>query len=153
MIKIFSICCVVLIISLASCKSSTDSYTSNDDTKTFTNIDSALIYCKEIKAYKSLLFAMVSKDIENSQKLGWSILGDNDVIKTAKKSYVLIIIDPTKIVLPQNNDTKEFQDIIKNKKESPYFVVANHVFYPFRQFTLKTGKEKIIEDLNIGEGP
>ena len=152
LLRIFSIYWTVLFIALASCNSSTNPDTSNSS-KTFTNIDSALKYCTEIKEYKSLLFALVSKDIENSQKLGWTILGDNDIIKTAKKNYVLIIIDPTKIVLPANSDTKEFQDIIKSKKESPFFVVTNHVFYPFRQFTLKTDKDIIIDNLNIGEGP
>jgi hypothetical protein len=150
--KVFSIYCIVLFIALASCNSSTNPNTSSNF-KTFTDIDSALKYCKETKEYKSLLFALVSKDIENSQKLGWTILGDNEIIKTAKKDYVLIIIDPAKIVLPKSNDTKEFEEIIKSEKESPYFVVTNHVFYPFRQFTLKTDKEKIIDDLNIGEGP
>jgi len=137
---------------LTSCNNSTVSDT-NSNTRTFTNIDSALKYCTEIKEYKSLLFALVSRDIENSQKLGWTILGDNDIIKAAKRDYVLIIIDPAKITLTKNNDVKEFEDIIKSKKESPFFVVTNHFFYPFRQFTLKTDKEKIIDDLNIGEGP
>ena len=152
MIKIFSIYLSVLFIALTSCNSSTNSNTSIN-TKTFTNVDSALKYCSDTKEYKSLLFALVSKDIENSQKLGWTILEDNDIIKTAEKDYILIIIDPTKIILPKNSDTKEFGNIIKSEKESPYFVVTNHVFYPFRQFTLKTNKEKIIDDLNIGEGP
>jgi hypothetical protein len=125
----------------------------SDNAKTFTNIDSALKYCAVTKEYRSLLFALVSKDIENSQTSGWTILGDNDIIKAAKRNYVLIIIDPTKIVLPKNSDTKEFWEIIKSKKGSPFFVVTNHLFYPFRQFTLKTDKEKIIDDLNIGEGP
>jgi hypothetical protein len=150
-IKKFSIYLTVLFIALTSCNSSTNSDVSS--TKTFTNIDSALKYCKATKEYKSLLFALVSKDIESSQKLGWTILRDNDIIEAAKKNYVLIIIDPAKIVLPKNSDTKEFDDIIKSKKESPYFVVTNHVFYPFRQFTLETDKEKVIDDLNIGEGP
>ncbi len=152
MIKILSLYCNVLFIALTSCNSSTSS-DSNSNTKTFTDIDSALKYCTETKEYKSLLFALVSKDIENSQKLGWAILGNTDIIKTAKKNYVLIIIDPAKIVLPKNSDTKEFEDIIKSKNESPFFVVTNHVFYPFRQFSLKTDKETIIDELNIGEGP
>ena len=95
----------------------------------------------------------MTKDVESNQKLGWAVLGDNDVIATAKKDYVLIIIDPTKIALPNNSDTKEFHEILKMDKEYPYFVVTNHVFYPFRQFTLKTDKETIIDKLRIGEGP
>lgn len=121
--------------------------------ETFTTIDAALKFCAETKEYKSLLFALVAKDVENSQRLGWSILGHEEIIKAAKRNYVLIIIDPAKIVLPKNSDTKEFQAIINSKNDSPFFVVTNQVFYPFRQFTLNTDKEKIIDDLNIGEGP
>jgi hypothetical protein len=120
---------------------------------TFTNIDSALNYCKQSSKYKSLLFAFVKKDIDSNQKLGWAILGDKDVIATAKRDYVLIIIDPTKISLANNSNSKEFHDILKMDKDYPYFVVTNHVFYPFRQFTLKTDKKTIIDELRIGEGP
>jgi len=141
-----------LLIFQTSCNSSTNSDTDNNSI-TFSNIDSALKYCKETKEYKSLLFAFVKKDIVKNKNLGWGILGDNDIIATAKKDYVLIIMDPTKMSLPANSDTKEFKDIIKMDKEDPYFVVTNHVFYPFRQFTLKTDKETIIDELRIGEGP
>jgi len=141
-----------LLIFQTSCNSSTNSDTDNNS-NTFSNIDSALKYCKETKEYKSLLFAFVKKDIVKNKNLGWGILGDNDIIATAKKDYVLIIMDPTKMSLPANSDTKEFKDIIKMDKEDPYFVVTNHVFYPFRQFTLKTDKETIIDELRIGEGP
>lgn len=142
----------LLLILETSCNNSTSSDTNSAGT-TFSNIDSALNYCKKTSEYKSLLFAFVTKDVESNQKLGWAVLGDNDVIATAKKDYVLIIIDPTKIALPNNSDTKEFHEILKMDKEYPYFVVTNHVFYPFRQFTLKTDKETIIDKLRIGEGP
>ena len=135
-----------------SCDSLTHSDKDNSS-RIFTNIDSALKYCKETKEYKSLLFALVTRDIVKKQNLEWAILDDKDVIATAKKDYVLIIIDPTKISLPANNETKEFTDIIKMDKEDPYFVVTNQVFYPFRQFTLRTDKETIIDELRIGEGP
>lgn len=152
MVKIFSVYWAILVFALISCNPSTNAEASNNS-KTFTNIDSALKYCTNTKEYRSLLFALVSKDVENSQKLGWNILGDKDIIKAAKRDYVLIIIDPTKIALPQNSDTKDFDDILRKEKETPFFVVTNHVFYPFRQFTLKTDKERIIDDLSIGEGP
>jgi hypothetical protein len=143
---------ILLLLFLQTSCNSTNSDTDNASA-TFTNIDSALNYCKHSSEYKSLLFAFVTKDIDSNQKLGWAILGDKDVIATAKNDYVLIIIDPTKIVLPNNSDTQEFHEILKMNKEYPYFVVTNHVFYPFRQFTLKTDKEKIIDELRIGEGP
>jgi len=147
-IKLFSIYLLVLFIALTSCDSS-----KNSGAKTFTNIDSALNYCKETNEYKSLLFALVTKDVSKNQSLGWNILGDKEIIATAKRDYVLIITDPNKIFLSKDSDTKEFQDILKMDKDEPYFVVTNHVFYPFRQFTLKTDKETIIDQLKIGEGP
>jgi hypothetical protein len=140
----------LLLILQTSCNSaSSDTDSAN---ATFTNIDSAINYCKQSSEYKSLLFAFVTKDINSNQKLGWAILGDKDVIATAKRDYVLIIIDPTKISLANNSDTKEFHTFLMDK-DYPYFVVTNHVFYPFRQFTLKTDKETIIDELRIGEGP
>lgn len=148
----FSIYSALLLVLQASCNTSTNSDTDNTSV-TFNNVDSALNYCKKTREYKSLLFAFVTKDIEKNQNLGWAILGDKDVIATAKKDYVLIIIDPTKITIPKNSDTKEFLDILNMDKEDPYFVVTNHVFYPFRQFTLKTDKETIIDELRVGEGP
>ena len=151
MLRQLTIYILLLLILHTSCNSATSD--TDNASATFTNIDSALNYCKQSSEYKSLLFAFVTKDLDSNQKLGWAILGDKDVIATAKKNYVLIITDPTKISLPKNSDTKEFHDILKMDKEYPYFVVTNHVFYPFRQFTLKTDKETIIDDLRIGEGP
>jgi len=142
----------LLLILLTSCNNSTHS-DSDGASLTFSNVDSAINYCNKTNNYKSLLFALVTKDIVKSQNLGWSILRDKDVIAIAKKNYVLIIIDPSKISSQKDINTKEFQDILKMDKEEPYFVVTNHVFYPFRQFTLTTDKETIIDQLRIGEGP
>lgn len=121
--------------------------------KTYSNIDSALKCGSDPNEYKSLLFAFVYSDIEKNQQLGWAILKDQDIIETAKRDYVLIIIDPTKIILSENNGNKEFNDIIKQKRNETYFVVTNHVLYPYREFTLQTNKDKIIDDLSLGEGP
>ncbi|MFT3844312.1 MAG: hypothetical protein QM725_04615 [Lacibacter sp.] len=151
MLRQMTIYIPLLLILLTSCNSATSD--TDIASATFNNVDSALNYCKQSKEYKSLLFALVTKDVDSKQKLGWAVLGDKDVIATAKKDYVLIIIDPTKISIPNNSDTKDFHDILKMDKGDPYFVVTNHVFYPFRQFTLKTDKETIIDELRIGEGP
>lgn len=151
MLRRTTIYILLLLTLLTSCNSAISD--SDNISATFTDVDSALNYCKQSKEYKSLLFAFVTKDVDSKQKLGWTILGDKDVIATAKRDYVLIIIDPTKISIPNNSDTKEFYDILLMDKDDPYFVVANHVFYPFRQFTLKTDKETIIDELSVGEGP
>ena len=119
----------------------------------FTNIDTALKCDADPTGYKSLLFALVSKDVEKYEKAGWNILNDEDVINTAKKDYVLIIIDPLHINLSKQNTPKEFLDIIKQARHEPYFVVTNRAFYPFREFALSEKKEDIIDELRIGEGP
>jgi hypothetical protein len=96
----------LLLILLTSCNSAASD--NENASVMFTNVDSALNNCKQSKEYKSLLFALVTKDVDSKQKLGWEILGDKDVIATAKKDYILIIIEPTKISLPKDSDTKEF---------------------------------------------
>ena len=147
-LRISNVFLIFLILTLSSCD-----FASSEYGRVFTNIDSALRYCANTKEYKSLLFALVTKDVQSSQRLGWSILGDKNIIDAAKTDYVLIILDITTIHLPANDDTKEFAEILRTQKESPYFVVTNHVLYPFRQFTLHTDKDRIIDDLNVGEGP
>ena len=121
--------------------------------KTYTNIDSASKCGSDPNDYKLFLFALVTKDIEKNQQLGWSILKDQDVIEAAKRDYVLIIIDPSDINLSKYSDIKEFNDVINQKRNEPYFVVTNSVLYPFREFTLSTDKDRIIDDLHLGDGP
>lgn len=121
--------------------------------KTYTNIDSALTCGADPENYKLFLFALVSSDIQASQKLGWNILKEQEIINVAKRDYVLIVIDPNKIDLSKENNSKEFLDIIKQHKNETYFVVTNRAFYPFREFSLQTDKDKIINDLSLGDGP
>ncbi|MES2728093.1 MAG: hypothetical protein V4643_13385 [Bacteroidota bacterium] len=125
----------------------------NCNNRVYYNIDSALNCGNYPKENKSFLFALVSKDIETNKKLGWDILKDTEIIEIAKRDYVLIIIDPTAIKLDKDSIPNEFADIIKQKREDTYFVVTNRVLYPFRQFYLSENKERIINELGLGEGP
>ncbi|MES2654811.1 MAG: hypothetical protein V4620_04430 [Bacteroidota bacterium] len=125
----------------------------NCNNRVYYSIDSALNCGSDPKYYKSFLFALVSKDMESNKKLGWDILKDKDIIEIAKRDYVLIIIDPSDIKLNHDSIPNEFADIIKQKREDTYFVVTNRVFYPFRQFYLSENKERIINELGLGEGP
>ncbi len=121
--------------------------------KTYTNIDSASKCGSDQNDCKLFLFALVTKDIEKNQQLGWAILKDRDIIEAAKRDYVLIIIDPNEINLSKYTDIKEFKDVINKKRIEPYFVVTNRVLYPSREFTLNTDKDRIIDDLHLGDGP
>lgn len=121
--------------------------------QTYINIDSALRCRADPSDYKSFLFALVNSDIKENQDKGWNILNDKDIIETAKRDYVLIIIDPEKVTIPDEYKTQEFLDILKQKRKQTYFVITNRVFYPFREFTLQTDKDRILNDLRLGEGP
>ena len=146
---------LISLLALTSCNVLTTNKETNCTCcdKVYYDIDSALKCGSNPNDYKSLLFAFVYSDFEKNQQLGWSILKDQDVINAAKRDYILIIIDPNKITIPDNTDNKEFNDIIKQKHNETYFVVTNRVLYPFREFTLQTNKGKIIDDLSLGEVP
>ncbi|MES2382004.1 MAG: hypothetical protein V4538_13240 [Bacteroidota bacterium] len=125
----------------------------NCNNRVYYTIDSALNCGNYPKKYKSFLFALVSKDIETNKKLGWDILKDKDIIEIAKRDYVLIIIDPSDIKLNHDSIPNEFAGIVKQARQETYFVVTNRVLYPFRQFYLSENKERIINELGLGEGP
>lgn len=144
---------IIILFSLTSCNDFPTNVSCECCEQTFTSIDSALKCGSNPAHYKSLLFAFVSSDIETNQKKGWTILKDPHIIEIAKRDYILIIVDSKRINLPQDKDTKEFQNIINQQGHETFFVVTNRVLYPFRDFTLKTDKDKIIGDLGLGEGP
>jgi hypothetical protein len=144
---------ILLFLLVESCGSRNIKTTTSCNDKPYTTIDSALKCGADPLQYKSLLFAFVTSNIEQNQAKGWDILNDEDIINMAKRDYVLIIIDPRKIDIPKEYQTKEFLEILKQERKEPYFVVTNRVFYPFREFTLHTEKDRIIDDLAIGEGP
>ena len=144
---------IIAFFILTGCSSTSREEKDSCSKQAFTNIDSALKCGGGPKNYKSLLFILVDRDLERYQELGWNALKDEDIIKTAKRDYVLIVIDPTKVNLTSQDTPQEFIDIIKRQKATPYFVVTNRVLYPFREFDLSVDKEKIIDDLRIGEGP
>jgi hypothetical protein len=144
---------IIILFSLTGCSYLPKNVRCECCERTFTNIDSALKCGSDPTNYKSLLFAFVSSDVETNQKKGWTILNDPDIIEIAKRDYVLIIIDAKKINLLSDKDTKELQEIINSQGQETFFVVTNRVFYPFRDFTLKTNKDKVISDLGLGEGP
>src|SRR3989344_6323770 len=61
--------------------------------KAYTNIDSAVMCAMESE--KILLFAFVESDLECNRQKGWDILKDKEIIATAKKNYVLVMLRPT----------------------------------------------------------
>lgn len=146
---IYSITAVFLV--LTSCNINKTSNTCNK--RVYYTIDSALKCSEGSMEHRPLLFALVCEDADSNKKLGWDILKDKDIIASAQRDYVLIIIDPEDIKIDKDSIPKEFADIIKYTRQEPYFVVTNNAFYPFRQFYLHEDKEWIINELGVGLGP
>jgi len=98
-----------------------------------------------------LLIAFVHKEVEANQKLGWDIIKDPEIVKTAKRNYALVILDVKQHKILNDECTSyTIEDFKKNKT---VFVIANQALCSFGYFTLDDEKESIIERLQVGNGP
>lgn len=124
--------------------------------KVYTNVDSALSCIENKQDMKSkggdrfLLIAFVNKDLKAYQKLGWDILKDQDIIKTVKKDYLLVILDTAQINILNKKYSIEIPEYDNNET---LFVMSNSALYAFGSWTFKDKKESIIYWLEIGDGP
>jgi hypothetical protein len=117
----------------------------------FSDIDSAL-HCAH-RSEKLLLFAFVKRKSERQTQLNWQVLADGEIISTAQNKYVLIGSDPESIALSAENSTLELLELIRANKNDTFFVVTNLALYPFRHFTNRTGKQAVLYELMLGDGP
>jgi hypothetical protein len=113
------------------------------------NIDSAAACAA--KAGKLLLFAFVNADSTQRQNGSWEILKDPDIINTAKKGYVLLVLNPK--VLSAENCTQELLQKARGHGSDTFFVVTNVALFPFREFSYQTPKKEIINNLELGDWP
>ncbi len=102
---------------------------------------------------RHFLFAFVSKDVKKYQELGWKIIDDKDIVSIAKERYLLIIQDINQIAFPKQLDASVLLAKIKDRKNEPYFVIANQALYPFSDWTINENKDIIIERIEVGIGP
>lgn len=127
--------------------------------KSYTNIDSAMNCILQTPDTlttaddRLFLIAFVNKDVEANQKLGWNILKDPDIINTARRNYLLIILDVNQIKILKDQTTPELIEKIKGHKEPLFFVIANQALYPFADWTINEKKDFIIGRLEVGNGP
>lgn len=121
---------------------------------TYTNINSAQnCLLATVPTHSSadnrlLLIAFFDKDIKANQELGWHILHDQEIIKAAKRNYLLVTLDV--------NDFKgspELLAIIRKHKKRPFFVIVNQALYPFADWAVDEDKDYIISRLSNGNGP
>jgi len=140
-------------------------YDSNDKVgaccdKTYTNVDSA-INCLNLTVdgngtsadERLLLIAFVNKDVEANQKLGWNIIKDTDIVKTAKRNYALVILNANQYKILNEECSYNIAETLKKHQDKTLFVIANQALCRFGDWTLDDNKESIIERLQVGDGP
>lgn len=128
--------------------------------KTYTKVDSA-INCLNRTVdgngttadERLILIALVYKDLEENQKLGWDIIGDPDIVKTAKRNYALVILDANQYKILNDDCSFDITETIEKTNDSTIFVIANQALCMFGDWTLNDDKESIIERLQVGNGP
>ncbi|MDO7852075.1 hypothetical protein [Hymenobacter convexus] len=97
---------------------------------------------------KLLLIAFVTKNLKANQELGWTIIGDNQIINLAKQKYLLVTLDANHFQGPA-----ELNELIGKYKNNSFFVIANQSLYPFADWSATDSKEFVISRLVNGNGP
>lgn len=128
--------------------------------KTYTNVDSA-INCLSRNVdgngttadERLILIAFVEKDLEANQKLGWDIIKDPDIVKTAKRNYTLVILDANQYKILNDDCSNNIAETIEKTHDKTIFVIANQALCVFGDWTLNDDKKGIIERLQVGNGP
>lgn len=121
---------------------------------TYTTIHSAQQCLSATEPTKStaderlILIAFVSKNVKVNQALGWNIIHDQEIIKAAKRKYLLVTLD-------MNNfrGSPELIEIISKFKKGPVFIIVNQSLYPFANWGAGENKDYIISRLGNGNGP
>jgi len=117
--------------------------------KAYTNIDSAVMCAMESE--KILLFAFVESDLAGNQAKAYDILEDPEIIKAAKKNYVLVVLRPTETETYAEQCPDELFQKVKELERDPSFIIANLGGYPFNSFDFSDNKEKILSALQTGD--
>ncbi|MBL7896330.1 MAG: hypothetical protein JNK50_13620 [Bacteroidia bacterium] len=128
--------------------------------KTYSNVDSA-INCLSRTVdgngttadERLILIAFVDKDLGANQKLGWDIIKDPDIVKTAKRNYALVILDADQYKILNDDCSNNIAETIEKTHDKTIFVIANQALCVFGDWTLNDDKESIIDRLQVGNGP
>ena len=102
---------------------------------------------------RMLLLALTYEELEPNQKLSWNIVDDPEIVKVAKRNYLLVVLNVNDFI--QNiKDNNELLRVIKSHdNESLFFVITNKSLYPFGDWNNHEEKNIIIDRLEIGNGP
>ncbi|UII20724.1 hypothetical protein [Fulvivirga ligni] len=98
------------------------------------------------------LLAIHNFEDKDNKILDWSIISDVDIQNTAKQNYLLIFQHRDSIGTLEDND--RFTQILEEHSgDSLFFIIANQAIYPFDSWNLNSSKERIIDVLQVGDGP
>lgn len=99
------------------------------------------------------LLAYVNKDVKAYQDLGWDIITDEKVRKTAQRDCLLIILEKKHINHTEEWVQEEHNDVIDKHNEELFFVLANQSLVPLTSWNNDDDKRMIIDDIEVGNGP
>lgn len=102
---------------------------------------------------RMLLLAFVDKKLEKDQSSSWNIIEDQDILKVAKRDYLLVILDVNNLSQIVKDSNELLGVINSHKNESQFFVIVNQAYYPFGDWKNDAEKSMIIGRLEVGNGP
>ncbi len=100
-----------------------------------------------------LLIAFIDRDSAAMKKPGWQIIRDQEVLTTAQRNYLLVILDKQKIrMLNTDCSSNIVQDSVKAAGKT-LFVITNPALCAFDCWTEDDEPQSIIDKLEVGNGP
>lgn len=102
---------------------------------------------------RMLLLAFVDKKLEKDQSSSWDIIEDQDILKVAKRDYLLVILDVNNLSQIVKDSNELLEVINSHENESQFFVIVNQAYYPFGDWKNDAEKSMIIGRLEVGDGP
>ncbi len=89
----------------------------------------------------------------NLTNKGWDVIEDLEIITVAKRNYLLVLANKDEIN-SYAKVTPELRDLIKKYDgQESFFIVVNQALYPFRDWDANVPKNRIISELQLGNGP
>jgi hypothetical protein len=99
------------------------------------------------------LIHFVENNIEQKRAIGWKILKDPELIKKAKRNYLLIILDKKNFEIPSNLNKNKLTSLINKNESEDFFIISDNLLNIWSTWTFKDKKSTILERLGVGNGP
>ncbi|TGE28214.1 hypothetical protein [Hymenobacter metallicola] len=100
-----------------------------------------------------VLLAIVTKEVQKNQELGWRILQDEKIITQAQRKYLLVTMSTAAARTLAGKSNTELQEIITGYKGENCFIIVNQALYPFGSWSAGEDRKRIVGMLGVGNGP